>query len=42
MKKKREIQKKAMDAGLRVLNPRQAPEIEEEPTEETEEADGDE
>jgi large subunit ribosomal protein L32e len=42
MKKKMEIQKKAMEAGLRVLNPRQAPEIEEEPAEETEEADGDE
>ncbi|MDD1662849.1 MAG: 50S ribosomal protein L32e [Methanomicrobiales archaeon] len=42
MKKKMEIQKKAVDAGLRVLNPRQAPEIEEEPAEETEEAGGDE
>jgi large subunit ribosomal protein L32e len=45
MKKKIEIQKKAMDAGLRVLNPRQSPAIEEEPPEETEEtgeADGDE
>lgn len=42
MKKKIEIQKKAVDAGLRVLNPRQAPEIEEEPAEETGEAGGDE
>ena len=42
MKKKLEIQKKALDAGLRVLNPRQAPEIEEGPAEEVEEADGDE
>ena len=42
MKKKMEIQKKALDAGLRVLNPRQAPEIEEEPVEETEEVSGDE
>jgi large subunit ribosomal protein L32e len=42
MKKKLAIQKKAMEAGLRVLNPRQAPEIEEEPAEETEEVGGDE
>jgi large subunit ribosomal protein L32e len=42
MKKKLAIQKKAMDAGLRVLNPRQAPAIEEEPAEETGEAGGDE
>ena len=42
MKKKMEIQKKALDAGLRVLNLRQAPEIEEEPVEETEEVSGDE
>jgi large subunit ribosomal protein L32e len=42
MKKKIEIQKKALDAGLRVLNPRQAPAIEEEPAEETGEAGGDE
>jgi large subunit ribosomal protein L32e len=42
MKKKIVIQKMAMDAGFRVLNPRQAPAIEEEPAEETEEADGDE
>ncbi|MDD1661922.1 MAG: 50S ribosomal protein L32e [Methanomicrobiales archaeon] len=43
MKKKMEIQKKAMDAGLRVLNPRQAPVAEEEGTEEPEEeASGDE
>ncbi|MDD1668186.1 MAG: 50S ribosomal protein L32e [Methanomicrobiales archaeon] len=43
MKKKMEIQKKAMDAGLKVLNPRQAPVAEEEGTEEPEEeASGDE
>jgi hypothetical protein len=42
MKKKREIQKAALEAGLRVLNPRQAPAIEEGPAEEVEEADGDE
>jgi large subunit ribosomal protein L32e len=42
-KKKAEIQKKAMDAGLKVLNPRAAPVPEEEPAEETEEeASGDE
>ncbi|MDD1665961.1 MAG: 50S ribosomal protein L32e [Methanomicrobiales archaeon] len=34
MKKKMEIQKKAMDAGLRVLNPRPVPVPEEEPSEE--------
>jgi large subunit ribosomal protein L32e len=33
-KKKMEIQKKAMDAGLKVLNPRQAEAPEEEPAEE--------
>lgn len=42
MKKKIEIQKKAMDAGLKVLNPRSAPLPEEEPAEETEEVSGDE
>ena len=42
MKKKIEIQKKAIDAGFRVLNPRQAPEIEDEQVEETGEEDGDE
>jgi len=43
MKKKMEIQKKAMDAGLKVLNPRRIQEPEEEPAEETvEEVEGDE
>jgi large subunit ribosomal protein L32e len=42
MKKKMEIQKTALDAGLKVLNPRQAPASEEEPVEETEEVSGDE
>jgi len=42
MKKKLEIQKKAVDAGLKVLNPRSAPVSEEEPAEETEEVSGDE
>ncbi|HUK37690.1 MAG TPA: 50S ribosomal protein L32e [Methanomicrobiales archaeon] len=41
-KKKTEIQKKALDAGFRVLNPLQAPAAEEGPVEEAEEADGDE
>jgi large subunit ribosomal protein L32e len=41
-RKKMEIQKKALSAGLRVLNPRQAPASEEEPVEETEEVSGDE
>ncbi len=35
LKKKMQIQKKAAEAGLRVLNPRQAPPAEEEPAEET-------
>ena len=42
MRKKLEIQKKAMEAGFRVLNPRQVPEIEEEPAGETKEENGDE
>lgn len=42
MKKKMEIQKKAMDAGFRVLNPRQVPEIEDDQVEETGEVNGDE
>jgi large subunit ribosomal protein L32e len=43
MKKRRGIQKKAMDAGLKVLNPRQVPAPEEEPGEEpAEEAESDE
>lgn len=44
MKKRMEMQKRAMDAGLRVLNPRQPPQApEEEPAEEPgEEASGDE
>jgi large subunit ribosomal protein L32e len=41
-RKKMEIQKKALSAGLRVLNPRQAPASEEGPVEETEEVSGDE
>ncbi len=41
-KKKTVIQKKAMDAGFRVLNPMRAPAVEEGPAEEVEEADGDE
>ncbi|HMA06089.1 MAG TPA: eL32 family ribosomal protein, partial [Methanomicrobiales archaeon] len=43
MKKKMEIQRKAMDAGLKVLNPRQAPAPGEEPeAEPAEEASSDE
>jgi len=43
MKKRMEIQRKAMEAGLKVLNPRQIPAPEEEPEEEAaEEASGDE
>ena len=41
-KKKTEIQKKALDAGFRVLNPVQVQATEEGPAEEAEEADGDE
>jgi large subunit ribosomal protein L32e len=42
MKKKMEIQKKAMDAGLKVLNPRQAQASNEEPEQEPGEVNGDE
>jgi large subunit ribosomal protein L32e len=43
MKKKMEIQRKAVDAGLKVLNPRRVQEPGEEPAEETvEEVEGDE
>jgi large subunit ribosomal protein L32e len=42
MKKRREIQRKAVDAGLRVLNPREIPEAEEKPAGETEEVSDDE